>query len=87
MASSMDSDDGFHISEDLLPPAKIKQAGTSALDFGGLLPSPIKLHEDLKEGCGGQLWPAGMQLAKYLLEPTRRDALTGKKMYVLCESM
>ena len=43
-------------------------ATTTSLDFDGLLSEPLILHEDLQEGCGGQLWPAGMTLAKYLLQ-------------------
>ena len=81
MASS-DSDDGFHISEDLVPIAAIKHAGIASLDFDGMLPRPLKLYEDLKEGCGGQLWPAGMELTRYLLKPERKASLSGKKMYV-----
>ena len=57
----------FHISEDLVEHAEIKAAGTSQIDFDGLLAKPLKLHENLANGCGGQLWPAGMVLAKYML--------------------
>ena len=82
--SLSDSDDGeFRVGEDLVPAADIKQAGTSVLDFDGLLENPIQLHEDLKEGCGGQLWPAGVALVKYLLHEQRRDAWIGKQMYVV----
>ncbi|KAK0720604.1 putative methyltransferase-domain-containing protein [Lasiosphaeris hirsuta] len=51
-----------------------KAAGDTALDFGGLLDDPVKLHEDLASGCGGQLWPAGMVLAKHMLR-YHRDKL------------
>ena len=59
----------FGMSDTIVPDREHKQAGTSTYDFGGLLSSPLRLHEDLKEGCGGQLWPAGMVLAKYMLTP------------------
>jgi hypothetical protein len=61
-------DDGFfNLSEDLVKLPTIKQAATSEVDFGGLLNPPIKLHEDLAKGCGGQTWLAGMVLARYML--------------------
>jgi protein N-lysine methyltransferase METTL21A len=72
-------DDIFGVSEDLVPPAIIKPAGVSEVDFDGLLTPPLKLQEDLKNGCGGQLWPAGMVLAKYMLRK-HADDLTGKTM-------
>jgi protein N-lysine methyltransferase METTL21A len=50
-----------------LPPRTLKPAETTDLSFHGLLSPPLKLHEDLSEGCGGQLWPAGMTLARYML--------------------
>ncbi|KAK3360195.1 putative methyltransferase-domain-containing protein [Lasiosphaeria hispida] len=53
---------------------KYKAAGDTALDFGGLLDDPVKVHEDLASGCGGQLWPAGMVLAKHMLR-YHRDKL------------
>lgn len=71
----------FGISEDLIPPAAIKSAGISEVDFDGLLSPPLKLYEDLKNGCGGQLWPAGMVLGKYMLRMKKED-LVGKSMYV-----
>ena len=52
----------------IVPDREHKAAGTISTDFDGLLPTPIDLHEDLKEGCGGQLWPAGMSLSKYMLK-------------------
>ncbi|KAL2833654.1 putative methyltransferase-domain-containing protein [Aspergillus pseudoustus] len=64
---SVNSNDTFNISESLVPPREIKAAGQSHVSFDGLLQRPLLLKEDLKEGCGGQLWPAGMVLAKYLL--------------------
>ena len=69
------------ISEDLVQSPTHKPPTTTSLDFGGLLPTPLQLHEDLAEGCGGQLWPAGMVLAKYLLQHHKHD-LQGKTMFV-----
>ncbi|KAK0741187.1 putative methyltransferase-domain-containing protein [Schizothecium vesticola] len=60
--------------EGLTPLPEIKMSGTTALDFSGLLDEPVRLHEDLKTGCGGQLWPAGMVLAKHMLR-YHRDKL------------
>ena len=50
-----------------------KPAGITSISFDGLLDPPLLLHEDLKEGCGGQLWPAGMVLAKYVLSHSRHE--------------
>ncbi|EOA85813.1 uncharacterized protein SETTUDRAFT_151867 [Exserohilum turcica Et28A] len=74
--------DGFAVSQDLVPPAPIKSAGISKVDFDGLLSPPLSLHEDLKNGCGGQLWPAGMVLSKYMLR-RHRDDVAGKKIVEL----
>ncbi|KAL4929623.1 putative methyltransferase-domain-containing protein [Aspergillus undulatus] len=70
---STDSNDPFYISESLVPTREIKQAGQTHVSFNGLLQQPLLLKEDLKEGCGGQLWPAGMVLAKYMLRQHRCD--------------
>ncbi len=67
--------------EDLAPLPEYKAAGTTAVDFSGLLGEPVKLHEDLKAGCGGQLWPAGMVLAKHMLR-YHRDRLQHARMSV-----
>lgn len=53
--------------EDLTPLPTYKAAATTAISFSNLLEPPLKLHEDLKSGCGGQLWPAGMVLAQHML--------------------
>lgn len=66
--STPSDNDVFSISTSLVPEQTHKTAGTTNLDFDGLLSKPLVLHEDLQEGCGGQLWPAGMTLAKYLLQ-------------------
>jgi hypothetical protein len=67
--------------EDFAPLPEYKAAGTTEVDFSGLLGEPLKLHEDLKSGCGGQLWPAGMVLAKHMLR-YHRDRLQRARMLV-----
>lgn len=59
--------------QDLTPLPVYKPAGDAALDFGGLLPAPLRVHEDLTSGCGGQTWPAGMVLARHMLRHHRDD--------------
>lgn len=66
--------------EDLTPLPQYKAAGDTALDFSGLLAEPVKLHEDLKSGCGGQLWPAGMVLAKHMLRYHREELKTARML-------
>ncbi|KAF2127231.1 hypothetical protein P153DRAFT_368554 [Dothidotthia symphoricarpi CBS 119687] len=80
--SDSEENDVFGVSQDLVPPAAMKSAGVSEVDFDGLLSPPLKLHEDLKNGCGGQLWPAGMVLGKYMLR-VHRDGLAGKDIVEL----
>jgi protein N-lysine methyltransferase METTL21A len=70
----------FELSEELVAPAQIKAAGVTEVDFDGLLVKPLKLHEDLKHGCGGQLWPAGMVLSKYMIRQCN-ESLKGKAMF------
>lgn len=65
--------DIFSISSSLVPEQTLKRAGNSTLNFDGLLSTPLILHEDLQEGCGGQLWPAGIALARYLLTYHRKS--------------
>ncbi|KAL5120102.1 Protein-lysine N-methyltransferase efm6 [Pleosporales sp. CAS-2024a] len=48
--SDSEENDVFGVSQDLVPPAPIKPAGASEIDFDGLLSPPLKLHEDLKNG-------------------------------------
>lgn len=69
------------ISEDLVPSREHKSAGVLSLDFGGLLDNPLRLLEDLKEGNGGQVWPAGVLLATHLLK-FHKSSLQGKTMFV-----
>ncbi|KAL9095686.1 MAG: hypothetical protein Q9165_002118 [Trypethelium subeluteriae] len=73
------NDEILAISEDLVQSPIHKSAATSIIDFGGHLLQPLKLREDLRNGCGGQLWPAGMVLGKYLLRQ-HRDNLKNKSM-------
>ncbi|KAK4463464.1 putative methyltransferase-domain-containing protein [Cladorrhinum samala] len=63
----------LNFGEDFAPLPEYKAAGDAALDFSGLLEEPLKLHEDLSAGCGGQLWPAGMLLAKHMLRYHRNE--------------
>ena len=64
------------IGESFVPIRLAEAAGETELSFSGLLDPPLKLHEDLKDGCGGQSWPAGMVLAHYLLR--EMDIVRGK---------
>lgn len=61
------------IGVDFAPLPDYKPAGDTALDFGGLLETPLKVHEDLASGCGGQTWPAGVVLARHMLRYHRDD--------------
>ncbi|KAI9706306.1 MAG: hypothetical protein M1820_004882 [Bogoriella megaspora] len=78
-SSPEDADPSFLISESLIPSRPAKRAGITETDFDGLLPVPLKLHEDLRNGCGGQLWPAGRVLAAWLL---RRRGLVERRRVV-----
>ncbi|KAF2769664.1 hypothetical protein EJ03DRAFT_256640, partial [Teratosphaeria nubilosa] len=69
--------DVFNVSEDLVCSPTHKQASTGEVDFDGLLKDrPLKLHQDLAKGNGGQAWPAGHVLAKYLLRKKRDELKT-----------
>lgn len=68
------------IGEDLVQSPEHKAAGTQSIDFDGLLSPPLELHEDLSKGCGGQLWPAGLVVAKYMLR--HLELLQGRSVYV-----
>lgn len=69
---------------DLVAPAPILQARITETTFDGLLDTPIKLHETLAKGCGGQIWPAGEMLTKYLLRRYKgKDWLKGKRIVEL----
>ncbi|KAI4725529.1 hypothetical protein E4T49_06745 [Aureobasidium sp. EXF-10728] len=82
MSLSDDERNGvFDIDEELVPVRELKQAGVMEVDFDGLLKTPLKLEEDLKKGCGGMLWPAGMVMAKYLMRQ-EKDVFKDKTMFV-----
>ncbi|KAI9900775.1 hypothetical protein N3K66_005037 [Trichothecium roseum] len=55
------------VSTDLTPLPELKSAGNSNITFDGYLTKPLKYHEDVRNGCGGQTWPAGMVLGKQML--------------------
>lgn len=69
------------VGEDLVPPRSDGPKPTLSLDFSSLLNPPLVLKQDLTEGCGGQTWPAGMVLAKYLLR-CKIDDFKNKTMFV-----
>lgn len=70
----------FALSEELVQSPNHKFASVIHVDFDGLLQRPLRLHEDLAKGCGGQLWPAGIRLAKFLLRE-KCDELRNASMY------
>lgn len=73
--------DPMAISEDLTPLPMLKAKGTTPIDFDGQLTEPLAYHEDVRTGCGGQTWPAGMVLGKHMLR-YRLDELHGARMFV-----
>ena len=73
------------VSEDFVQSRTRKAPSTTTIDFDGLLEPGLILHEDLAKGNGGQGWPAGMVLAKYLLR-MKRDELRECSMLVLFPS-
>lgn len=70
------------IGEDLTPLPAYKEASTALVNFSNLLEPPLRLHEDLKSGCGGQLWPAGMVLAQHMLR-YHKTSLKNAGLFVL----
>ncbi|KAE8348089.1 putative methyltransferase-domain-containing protein [Aspergillus coremiiformis] len=64
-------DDHFDVCESFVPARDVERVRRTEISFDGLLKEPLSLKEDLKEGCGGQVWPAGMVLARYLLRQHR----------------
>lgn len=85
LGSPNGDEDGFTISESLVPAREIKVAGITHVGLDGVLKNPLILKEDLRNGCGGQLWPAGIALAKYMLQKHASD-LPGKSMSVSLQS-
>lgn len=79
--SASTEDDPLSGLESIVPARANKPPSTATISFNDLLQPPLLLHEDLKEGCGGQLWPAGMVLAKYMLH-AHRDEFANKTMWV-----
>lgn len=77
--STSSQNDVFAIDETVVPSRNHKVAAVASVTFDGLLNPPLCLHEDLKEGCGGQLWPAGVLLSKYMLTYHKTD-LVGQVM-------
>ncbi|VUC24734.1 unnamed protein product [Clonostachys rosea] len=65
--------DPIEVSADLAPLPSLKSKGDTTVDFDGQLTTPLKLHEDVRTGCGGQTWPAGMLLGKHLLRYHREE--------------
>ncbi|OAA51387.1 hypothetical protein BBO_01334 [Beauveria brongniartii RCEF 3172] len=63
----------IHISEDFTPLPELKPAGNTDITFDGQLARPLRLREDLRTGCGGQTWPAGMVLGKHMLRYHRHE--------------
>lgn len=70
------------IGEDFISSPDHKTAGISEIDFGGSLQPPLRIYENVADGCGGQTWPAGMVLSKYLLREKQLASLRGKSMFV-----
>ena len=74
----------FNISDDLVPTRERIPAGRiTETHLDGLLSSPLRLIEDLTTGCGGQLWPAGIRLAKYVIRRYGTEGLHGKRIVEL----
>jgi hypothetical protein len=71
------------ISEDLVQSPSHKTSSTTTVDFGGLLTPALTLHEDLARGNGGQAWPAGFVLARYLLRRKRDELRDAAAMCVV----
>ncbi|KDB22366.1 hypothetical protein H109_05724 [Trichophyton interdigitale MR816] len=68
--------------DSLVPPREIQCAGTSTVSLDGILNPPLQLREDLRNGCGGQIWPAGVVLSKYMIE-NHAAGLQGKTIIEL----
>ncbi|TWU72415.1 hypothetical protein ED733_002402 [Metarhizium rileyi] len=70
--------DPLAVSEDLTPLPSLKQAGDARIDFDGQLPESLAYHEDVRTGCGGQTWPAGLVLGKHMLRYHKKEMLTAR---------
>lgn len=71
----------LNVDEDLVPSRSDELQPTISLGFKGLLDPPLLLKQDVKEGCGGKTWPAGVVLAEYLLR-CKLHTLKDKTMFV-----
>lgn len=71
--------DPVAVSEDLTPLPTLKAKGSTDITFDGQLSRPLRYHEDVRSGCGGQTWPAGMVLGKHMLR-YHRDELANARM-------
>lgn len=72
-ASSPPLDPVAAVSEDLAPLPQLKAKGDQEITFDGQLTRPLLYHEDVRTGCGGQTWPAGMVLGKHMLRHHREE--------------
>ncbi|KAM5358669.1 hypothetical protein ACJZ2D_015092 [Fusarium nematophilum] len=77
--------DAIAVSEDLTPLPTLKAVGVAHVDFDGVLSQPLKLREDVRSGCGGQTWPAGMLLGKHMLR-YHRDRLRNARIEFLARA-
>lgn len=77
-----DDEDFSHFGSGLVAPRAEQVPSTTSVDFGGLLASPIQLHQDLAQGCGGQIWRAGELLTSYILRE-QSESLRGKRIVEL----
>ncbi|KAI5291749.1 hypothetical protein KEM52_000078 [Ascosphaera acerosa] len=77
-----DADASALLSTSLVPARSDAPSAVTTIDFDGLLAAPVKISQDLRNGCGGQTWPAGMVLAKYMMRNHLRD-LQGKTIVEL----
>ena len=81
IVDGVDTEDGdphLSIPDELVPQPIPKSSSTVPLSFSGLLEPPLLLRTNQSK-CGGQLWPAGMVLAEYLLR-NELSSLKGKVM-------
>ncbi|KZZ97256.1 hypothetical protein AAP_00899 [Ascosphaera apis ARSEF 7405] len=78
----MSSPDTSLLATSLVPERSDAPDATTSLSFDGLLHTPIVIAQDLRNGCGGQTWPAGVVLSKYLLR-SHRHQLSDKSIVEL----
>ena len=78
-SSTSPENDIFAIDESFAPSQSTRSATIVEMSLDGLLTPSLLLREDLKDGCGGQLWPAGKVLATYMLTHHQED-LAGQTM-------